>query len=99
MFKDFMFQAGRNFNRHLSMRYIQHLMGVHPDSKLYMPEVHHHEIREGFETPKEFDSRIAWPMCPTIREIRDQGSCGSCWVSVHVIELKFIITFNIKKKK
>ncbi|XP_033126927.1 cathepsin B-like isoform X2 [Anneissia japonica] len=29
--------------------------------------------------PDNFDAREAWPNCPTIKEIRDQGSCGSCW--------------------
>ena len=33
----------------------------------------------GFELPENFDSREAWPNCPSIGEIRDQGSCGSCW--------------------
>lgn len=32
------------------------------------------------ELPDNFDSRTQWPNCPTINEIRDQGSCGSCWV-------------------
>lgn len=31
------------------------------------------------DIPEEFDSRQAWPNCPTIKEIRDQGNCGSCW--------------------
>lgn len=33
--------------------------------------------------PSTFDARERWPDCPTIREIRDQGACGSCWVSFH----------------
>lgn len=72
-------KAGRNFNKNLSMKYIQRLMGVHPDSKLHMSPVHKHNIPEGFSIPTEFDSRQNWPMCPTLGEIRDQGSCGSCW--------------------
>lgn len=31
--------------------------------------------------PEEFDSRQRWPNCPTIRNIRNQGKCGCCWVS------------------
>ena len=30
--------------------------------------------------PDSFDARTQWPNCPTIKEIRDQGSCGSSWV-------------------
>ena len=29
--------------------------------------------------PESFDSRTQWSQCPTIREIRDQKHCGSCW--------------------
>lgn len=32
------------------------------------------------DLPENFDAREQWPNCPTIREVRDQGSCGSCWV-------------------
>ncbi|CAH8550146.1 unnamed protein product [Schistosoma intercalatum] len=31
------------------------------------------------ELPKSFDARVEWPHCPSISEIRDQSSCGSCW--------------------
>ena len=33
------------------------------------------------EIPDSFDARTQWPNCPSIGEVRDQGSCGSCWVS------------------
>lgn len=29
--------------------------------------------------PETFDSRQKWPDCLSISDIRDQGSCGSCW--------------------
>ena len=32
--------------------------------------------------PETFDSRQKWPDCLSISDIRDQGSCGSCWVSL-----------------
>lgn len=35
---------------------------------------------EGTKLPDSFDARQQWPDCPTIPQIRDQGSCGSCWV-------------------
>lgn len=29
--------------------------------------------------PESFDSRDKWPKCQSIKEIRDQSACGSCW--------------------
>lgn len=53
-------------------------MGVHPDSKRFQePAKLFGSIRS--DLPDEFDARTQWPNCPTIQEIRDQGSCGSCW--------------------
>lgn len=31
------------------------------------------------DLPENFDSREEWPKCTTIKEVRDQGMCGSCW--------------------
>lgn len=31
------------------------------------------------DLPDNFDSREKWSNCPSIKEVRDQGSCGSCW--------------------
>lgn len=79
-------KAGRNFAENVPMSYIQRLMGVHPDSKYHVLEPLIHNL-EGVEIPESFDSRQQWPECPTIREIRDQGSCGSCWVSDLLIRI------------
>ena len=37
---------------------------------------------EAVDIPDSFDARQEWPECPSTKEIRDQGSCGSCWVSL-----------------
>lgn len=29
--------------------------------------------------PESFDSRDTWPFCDSIRDVRDQSNCGSCW--------------------
>ena len=63
------------------MSYIHRLMGLKTDDSPYkLPykrEISDYEIA----LPTEFDSRNAWPKCSSLWEIRDQGSCGSCWVS------------------
>lgn len=72
-------RAGQNFDPNTSMNYIRGLMGVHKDADKFMPPVLLHELESDDNLPENFDSREQWPNCPTIREIRDQGSCGSCW--------------------
>ncbi|XP_066569398.1 cathepsin B-like [Amia ocellicauda] len=37
------------------------------------------QYADDIKLPQSFDPLEKWPNCPTLKEIRDQGSCGSCW--------------------
>ncbi|GBO13431.1 Cathepsin B, partial [Araneus ventricosus] len=70
-------KAGRNFHEGVTMKYIKGLLGVAKDNHKYrLPSIRH---AVPGNLPDSFDSRQQWSNCPTIREIRDQGACGSCW--------------------
>jgi cathepsin B len=71
--------AGRNFHENFPMGVIKGMLGVAPGAEYHLPPKRKFVMEDGAPLPEEFDSRTAWPNCPTIREIRDQGSCGSCW--------------------
>jgi len=71
-------RAGRNFHPETSHNFLKTLMGVHPMAHKHLPPPKP-TLLGGEELPENFDPREKWPECPTIREIRDQGGCGSCW--------------------
>jgi len=71
--------AGRNFHPSTSHNFLRTLMGVHPDADNHRPPFEEHRLLGAEQIPESFDPREKWPECPTIREIRDQGGCGSCW--------------------
>jgi len=36
-------------------------------------------IKVAASIPDEFDPRVQWPNCNVLNQVRDQGTCGSCW--------------------
>merc|ERR1719348_1941518 len=91
-------RAGTNFHPMTSHNYLKTLMGVHPAYLMYQPPPIHHYMGK-VEIPKNFDPREEWPDCPTIKEIRDQGGCGSCWAFGAVTAMSDRICIHSKGKK
>ncbi|GAB1606663.1 cathepsin B-like [Argonauta hians] len=61
---------------------LKRLMGVLPDSYKHLPPLRPPSLVMGqVSLPESFDSRQQWPDCPSLREVRDQGNCGSCWAA------------------
>nr|AKZ42344.1 cathepsin B preproprotein [Castor fiber] len=68
-------QAGHNFYN-VDVSYLKRLCGTFLGGPKLPERV---QFAEDINLPESFDAREQWPNCPTIKEIRDQGSCGSCW--------------------
>jgi cathepsin B len=60
-----------------SLAEIKRLMGaLETPAEMKLPQK---DIEIAADIPDEFDSRTAWPGCDSIKELRDQSNCGSCW--------------------
>ncbi|XP_071955774.1 cathepsin B-like [Antedon mediterranea] len=70
-------KAGHNKNfEGMTIKQIKGMMGALPvPESMKLPRK---SVIVG-DLPENFDSRTKWSNCPTIKEVRDQGSCGSCW--------------------
>ncbi|XP_056419824.1 cathepsin B isoform X1 [Hyla sarda] len=68
-------KAGHNFPNG-DINYVRRLCGTLLGGKKLPVR---YLFSDQIDLPENFDSRENWPNCPTIKEIRDQGSCGSCW--------------------
>lgn len=70
-------KAGHNFEN-IDLEYIQGLCGTLDDPNRSQLPVHRNLF--AMDLPDSFDAREKWgDICPSTKEVRDQGSCGSCW--------------------
>lgn len=72
-------KAGRNFGEGVTWEYVRNLCGVLKDPRgKFLEERPRHP--ENIAIPDSFDAREKWgDLCPSTKEVRDQGACGSCW--------------------
>lgn len=98
----YIIQAGINFHPETPLKFILGLLGSKGVEVSSAGPFKSHDPLYSYagSIPKEFDARKRWRNCKTIGTIRDQGNCGSCWVSYYILDYNLIELFlkNVHKK-
>ncbi|KAK3761927.1 hypothetical protein RRG08_045672 [Elysia crispata] len=74
-------KAGRNFAAS-DLDRVKRLLGVDIEANAEYNKLHLSYPKMVYpdgDLPATFDARKNWPKCATIKDIRDQSNCGSCW--------------------
>ncbi|EFA09153.1 cathepsin B precursor [Tribolium castaneum] len=92
--------AGRNFPEDTPIEHLKRLNGALITPDLVGKNQTHviNVIPEAI--PETFDGRTHWSQCPSLKNIRNQGNCGSCWAfgSVEVMTDRLCIASKGKTK-
>jgi cathepsin B len=60
-----------------TLGFVKSLLGVRPGGPK-LPRKTEFEVKVE-DLPDTFDSRLNWPQCLTMKVVRDQSACGTCW--------------------
>ncbi|XP_018566064.1 uncharacterized protein LOC108907038 [Anoplophora glabripennis] len=90
--------AGRNFPANTTIDQLRVLAGAFIRPVQTLPtKIHDLSLEDTI--PEYFDAREQWPDCPSIRDIRDQASCGACWAFAAVSAMSDRICIHSKSEK